>query len=95
MSYYKVNGNLVHMQSWEVTLKSEGLSVKGSVSIYPVSSVTEKHSGALQVADFHGTVHETSGISQCPWPSTMSEIQLHTYLCLKKGLLNRVEAQCH
>lgn len=89
MSYSKVNGNLVHMQAWEVTLKSEGLSVKGSVSVYPVSSVTDKHSSAFQVADFH----ETSGISQCPWPSTRSKI--HTYPCLKKGPLNRVEAQCH
>lgn len=95
MSHSKVNGNLVYMQSGEVTLKSEGLSVKGSVSIYLLSSVTEKHSGALQVADFHGTVHETSGISQCPWPSALHKIQLHTYLCLKKGLLNREEAQCH
>lgn len=95
MSYSKVNSNLVHVQAWEITLKSEGLSVKGSASMYLVSSVTEKHAGALQVADFHGTVHETSGISQCPWPSTVRKIQLHTYLCLKKGLLNRVEAQCH
>lgn len=47
MSYSKVNGNLVHMQSWEVTLKSEGLSVKGSVSAYPVSSVIEKNTQVL------------------------------------------------
>lgn len=95
MSYSKVNGNLVNVQSWEVTLKSEGLSVKRSVRAYSVSSVTEKYSGALQVTDFHGTAHETSSFSECPWPSTMSKIQLCTDLCLKKGILNRFEAQCH
>ena len=95
MSYSEVHGNLAHVQSCEVILKSEGLSMKGSVAAYPVSSVTKKDSVALQVADFHSTVHRTSGISGCSWPSTMNKIQLHTDLCLNEVLLNRVEAQCH
>lgn len=32
MSYSEVHDNLVHMQSREVTLKSEGLSMKGSAA---------------------------------------------------------------
>lgn len=83
------------MQLCKVTLKSEGLSMKGSIAAYPVSSVTEKDSVALQVADFHSTVHRTSDVSGCLWPFTVNKIQLHTDLCLNEVLLNRVEAQCH
>lgn len=67
-----MHGNLVHVQSCEVTLKSEGLSMKGSVAAYPVISVIEKGLVALQVADFHSTVHRIYGISGCSWPSTMN-----------------------